>query len=137
MPIALDPDSTFKIILRSDEDKPEDSKPAFIFKYPTGRQWRKIAQVQDNLDDIESSNDLANKVFDSVKTLLVGWENMVDTTGQCIGYDQEKLEDILTLPEAEELIFAVLNQVPNFKDKKKLDLPLDSDTSSSVKTVKD
>jgi len=41
MPLACDPNETFLICLKTDEDKPEADRPVFRFHYLTVREWRK------------------------------------------------------------------------------------------------
>ena len=101
MPIALDPNQTFKYVLKSDREK--ENPPTFEFRYLTGRQWRQYAEFFDRLPECQSGTEASQKIFDQVRDALRGWSSMSD-----IAYDPDKLEDITTLDEAKELIEGIM-----------------------------
>jgi len=54
MPLVLEPNSTFRVVLESDKPKPIEQQPYFEFKYLSGREWKKVAKIADS---IEGSKD--------------------------------------------------------------------------------
>jgi len=119
MPIGLDPNQTFKIVLETDKDK--DPQPCFVYKYLTSRQWRDLAAMEDLVDRAKSAVEIFDKSIEAISTGLVGWENMAGQDAAEIPFDQEKLADLLTLGEVQELFQKVLAQGVGSEDKKKLD----------------
>jgi len=104
MPIALDPDQTFKYVLESDRGK--ENPPAFRFRYLTSREWKQLTRLNDALIESADGADAMGKVEDAVRVALVGWENMGDH-----GYDPDKLEDIINPAEGRELLFAIAETI--------------------------
>jgi len=138
MPMAIDPNQTFKIVLLSDQDKPKKEQPAFIFRHPTGRQWRQISGMQDALEECNGGAEVADKVFEAAGLVMVGWENMPAPDGKGhLAFDIDRLEDVIGMVEAQELIFRILRSTPDFESKKKLKSPSPSDTDSSAKNAQD
>jgi hypothetical protein len=137
MPLALDPNQTFKIILESDKDKPARLQPCFVYSYLTGRQWLAVASLQDQLDDLTAADQIVDKVFQAASTGLVGWENMIDRNGEPVEFNIDTLDMIVGVIEAQELIVKLLKQHPNLDDKKKLELQSDLNTEQSVKIAKE
>jgi len=136
MPLALDPKERFEVCLESDKDKPPETRPVFVYHYLTGRQWREIARRQDELDDISAGADVADLTYESAQTGLVDWRNMIDpATGESIAFDSDRLDDVVGVIEAQELIAKLLRQLPNREDKKKCVSPSDSATEPSAPTV--
>lgn len=116
MPLPLEPNETFEIILKSDKDKPREIQPRFIYRHLTCRQWKKVAKFKDNLDEIakdKSAKDVLDRMLNEIKetatTNLIGWVNMKDLQGNSIPFDIEKFEDIIGLEEANELIAKLEN----------------------------
>jgi len=143
MPLALEPNETFEIVLESDKKKPAEQQPKFIYRYLTCRQWRQLASFNEKLDELgknkdASTDNVMDEIFETAAIGLVGWVNMFDPQSkEPIPYDKNKLEDVVTMSEVMELIVKLVNTRPNIQDKKKLDLPSDSDTAESAKIVKD
>ena len=138
MPIACDPNSTFILVLKSDESKPAASRPGFIFRYLTGRQWKGIDEIQRESGKTETNTEGYDRLIDGIKTALVDWRNMTDRDGRAIEFDPSKLDDILTLAEAWELLFGILaNTSLQKEEKKNLDSPSDSSTEPSAAIAKD
>lgn len=135
MPLILNPDSTYDVVLSTDRDKPAGEQPVFVFQYLSGRKWKKIAELSDAFDDSKNSFDTINLAFDAIRVGLTGWRNMIDPSGTEIPYDPKLLDEILTPDEAVELMQAAVSQGPSLEDKKKLDLPSDSDTEKSVEAA--
>jgi hypothetical protein len=142
MPLALEPNETFEIILESDKDKPRETQPRFIYRHLTCRQWRIIAGFRDRLEELkkDTSATLDKAMGELIKTAttnLVRWVNMIDLQGNPVPFDIEKFEDIVGLAEANELIFKLEDYRLLPVDKKKLDLLSDCGTEASAKDAKD
>lgn len=115
MPVFLEPDQKFPIVLASDKDKPADSRPTFFAKSQSMRGQRRIAVVLDRLtEDKEVTTDqLFDDAVEALATVLTGWQNM----GQ--PYSKEALEDVLSYSEARELLRLVsYNQHVTLEEKK-------------------
>lgn len=105
MPIALEPDQKFPIVLESDQDKPASVRPVFWAKSQSMRGQAKIAKVLDRMRD--DADVTAEQLFaDAVNTLsevLTGWEHMGGRE-----FSPESLRDVLTYAEARELMRMVM-----------------------------
>ncbi len=122
MPRALEPGRVFDIVLESDKDKPKETQPAFQYRTLNGREWRKIASVQDRLETDESFNrasEVLDVIYDACSTGLVGWKNMVGPDGP-ISFDPANLDLVVDPVEARDLLLKVMaaSQV-DVEDKKK------------------
>ena len=137
MPLVLEPNRTFPVVLEIDENKP-DPKPTFYFRYLNGREWREVAELSDRMFAATSGAEAIDKVYESLAKGLTGWENMVDpTTGELIPFDVKDLDRIVTLTEAHELMEKFRNQGIGADDKKKSESPLQCDTAACAKTAKE
>lgn len=114
-PLALDPEATFELVLESDKDKPEGEQPTFICRYVNNRNWRQLAHVADNLEQIKQTTDGIEELLDTMEEALllslVDWRNMVDPqTGKEIPFAADNLGDVLTVAEISELIQKAVTQ---------------------------
>ena len=141
MPLAIDPNETFELVLESDKDKPRESQPRFIYRHLTCRQWMNVAKFRDNLEILKGNkatlDDMVDKVKETATTNLIGWVNMIGPDGMMIPFDLAKFEDIIGLDEANELIIRLEEHRLMPKHKKKLDSQSASGTVESVKDAKD
>jgi hypothetical protein len=135
VPLATNPDALCKITLESDADIDEAERPAFIFRFLTGRELRKVTALQDTLEDCGSGAVALDQTFEAAELGLIGWTNMTDREGKPIIYKPGKLADVVGLIEASELIAKKLRQRPDATDKKKLSSPSLSDTEESAKSA--
>lgn len=142
MPLALEPNETFDVILESDKDKPRENQPRFIYQYLTCRQWRHVGEFDDRLQKIKKdktagTNNMMDEIVKTATTNLISWVNMVHPNSGPIPFDIAKFEDIVTMPEAQELIAKILAQRPSFLDKKKLDSQPESGTEGYAKDAEE
>ena len=135
MPLATRVNATYEFILTTDADLPEKKRPVFIFRYISLKEWEDVANLDKQFGSTEDSQAMVDMALDIVKRSLVGWRNMVTPNGGKIAFNLKKLKNIISLPEAMELMQAVVAQMPSFEDKKKLDLPSPSNTGPSAKDV--
>lgn len=104
-PLALDPEATFEVILESDSEKP--APPAFVFRYLSNRDYRRVARFSDRIHALPSDaiDQLCDEIEQTLMIALVGWRGMVDpATGEEIPFSAENLGRIIDPVEAGELL---------------------------------
>ena len=137
MPIASDPEATFNLVLFSDREKPADVQPRFVYRHLTARQWGKVCETHNGLESFKSDAEALEKVFGACRIGLVGWENITnpDGGGQ-MPFDADKLEEVLGISEASELMTMIrASGILGADCKKKFDSLSDSDTEQSAGTA--
>jgi len=140
MPLATDPEQVFEIVLESDKDKPVDIQPRFMYRYLSMREFRQVGNINDSIVAEDTADDAVDKTLKALSVGLIGWENLKDRAGKIIPFDPGKIsriEDAIGAIEAQELIAKILRQHPSISDKKKLDLPSESDTATPVTDVRE
>jgi len=139
MPLALDPEQTFDLVLKSDQDKPAAERPTFTFRYLANREWKVIAHLADHLDEAaeQGLDALLGRMEEVLKMALVGWRNMIDpATGEEIPFDPNNLDRIINPAEMSELIIRVRDEsVLSVEDKKKSGSPSPSGSGASARSV--
>lgn len=101
MPLALDPNATWKFVLPTDRDKPEP--PAFVFRHLTGRQWVALDARLRELGEMDRGADGFTAQLDEIRRHLAGWENMGRP------YAPADLDEIVSGPgEAWSVLFGIL-----------------------------
>ena len=101
MPIFLEPDQKFPIVLDADKDKPIETRPTFFAKSQSMRGQRKIARVLDRMteDKDVTPDQLFDDALDVLASVLVGWKNMGEHA-----FGREGLEEVLNYSEARQLM---------------------------------
>ena len=112
-----------RVILESDEHKTE-KVPAFIYRPLNGREFIKLAQVNDRL--VEGDMKVAERlglVYETAAIGLVGWENMPNpATGSDFEFNAKDLDLIVNPFEVQNLLERVMESMqPSNEDKKKLE----------------
>lgn len=102
MPIFLEPDQRFPIVLDSDEGKPIETRPTFFAKSLNMRgQLRLSAEMDDALSKLTAA-----EIFESTCKLIseyvVGWKNMGSFEFGC------DVKEFLSHSEAREVLRKVL-----------------------------
>ena len=136
MPIICDPTQTFKVVLAADENK--DPQPAFLCRTLTMRQWREAAKLHDAAyrADTKDPDVVADAVLAALRPLIVGWENVSDPDKKEIPFAFEKIEDVLIIDEAFELLSkAWKGQKPTVDEQKKSDSPSGTNTAGPAATA--
>jgi len=108
MPLAIDPNETFEVVLKSDQDKPMPEQARFKFRYMTAREFVRTAAVGDiSKEEAESLGTaaVAQKLFTAIRVNLVACL-AIQTAAQA----DDELEDVLTISEAWELYYSVRRQ---------------------------
>lgn len=116
MPLSLEPDQQFPVVLDSDALKPKESQPTFFCKSQSMRGQLRLGKVFDlytDNPDIELE-DLFLKTVDALAGVVIGWKNMGG-----IEYSKDALIDVLSWSEARELLQKVMyNRHMTFDEKK-------------------
>ena len=124
MPLVLEPNQIFKVVLESDKSKPENKRPYFKFRYLSGRDWKKLAKTADGINKAKTGEQAINVIFELLVTGLVGWGNMVDPkTHKKIEFNKDNLDQLVTMKEANELLVKFRNQGIEVEDLKNLGSP--------------
>lgn len=136
MPRCLMPGATIRIVLDSDQDKPAETQPVFLFRALPMREWRAEIDRMTNTPIAELGPTKAEMGLVLVKKALVGWENMVDHKTDPptpIPFSVDNLTLLVDEGEGVEL-FEKLTDVTRLSaaDKKKLDSRSSSSTEPSA-----
>ena len=124
MPLALDPESSVWVSLRSDEEKPDDIRPEFRVKVQAMRGQLALMEFVDSLKAVDTQADLCQRLTAKLSELVVETRNMGGLP----------LEDVLTDTEAIELIYAIRDAGRvSANQKKKSESQPPSDGEPSVK----
>lgn len=100
MPISLEPDKRFPIVLDSDMDKPKESRPTFWAKSQTMRGHEDVLAAIDYKHEPEVTvADIFEKTCSKLSEVIVAWSNM----GQHV-FGETQYKDLLTYDEAVELL---------------------------------
>lgn len=104
MPRATEPGLRYEIWLDFDESKPIETRPIFICRALSMRDQAAIANAQHSLAETSSTQELNERVIDTLCLCVVGWKNMTDQTGASIEFSREALCEVLNFAEAYELM---------------------------------
>ncbi len=135
-PIAVDPEATFDVVLESDKGK--DRPPTFVFRQVTCRKWRELAELADQIETrkLGTAVEGLDVTLKALRSTLIGWRDMAGLDGVEIPFDAEKIEDLLTMREVTELMYAGLEgSQPTPDELKNWPLPPGSDTAASAEPV--
>jgi len=116
MPLFLEPDQKYPIVLDVDTDKPTETQPTFFARSQSMRGQQKIGETLDMWTDNPdlSVSDLFNATIDALDGVLVSWKNMGDKE-----FSREAVRDVLTYTEARELLRKVMYNQHITSDEKK------------------
>jgi hypothetical protein len=94
MPQLLEPGKRYAVCLDSDKEQPSKTRPVF---WATCQSARESISIQESVRAAIDEGRSDIEVIDQLKTLVVGWDNMIDpSTSNPIPFDANKLPDILT-----------------------------------------
>lgn len=108
MPICLDPKtSTYELWLDSDAEK--EPRPTFVFRPESardGHRWGVLCEMTPEELRREDGAEAAARslLFRLIEITLVGWRDLTTPSGETVPYDAARLDELLTLGEAKELI---------------------------------
>ena len=100
MPISLEPDKRFSVVLDCDAAKPKESRPTFFVLSQTMRGHKEILDVIDcRYQEEITVDEIFELTCKKLSEVIVGWSNMGDHV-----FGQSDLRDLLTFNEATELL---------------------------------
>ena len=103
MPLALEPDQTIEVCLKCDEAKPAETRPAFLVRFMSSRDRRRVREHVEAALKAASDDDAQTQILSAIQIGLVGWKNLAD-------YDPARLPDLLTDLELWELVGLLLEK---------------------------
>jgi len=121
MPLALNPNKKFALVLKSDQTGPESDRPSFHFRYLTGERWMEVADLSDRLEKAAGGRQGLGIMYDTLRVSLVGWSNMrtgdaelakrfgVEPGRTDLPYKPELLESLIGPGEARELLDGMMD----------------------------
>ena len=101
MPLKLEPGQTFDVYLKTDAEKPPETRPTFMVNVVSVRDSRNIANAIEQLTDLnnlDTTDQFYDGLLDLAEKHVAGWRNM----GQ--EFSREALQDLLTYLELRELL---------------------------------
>jgi len=114
MPIALEPNLKFPVVLDSDADKPVESRPTFYSRSLTMREQQKLSEEMDESLQNKTTDEIFQATCKLLKKYLVGWSNMGS-----FAFEDCDLQSLLSHNEARELLRKILaNQFLQHDEKK-------------------
>jgi len=119
MPMTMDPNAKFEVALKGDEAMDAEVRPRFHCRFLSCRQWREIAGAIDELDGAAGGAEVLDRVIEQLERCVAGWRNVTDPqTGEPMAFSADRLADVLTMAEAQELIQRTLEGRPDGTDLK-------------------
>lgn len=111
--IALDPNNTVEFFLQLDADKPPESRPTFIAKYLTAREWSRVDELTRRAQKSESTEEGINLLVEALSVGLVGLWNVKNLQGLTVtlNHGASVLADLLTIEEMWECVLGMLRSV--------------------------
>jgi len=118
MPVFLEPDCKFPVVLDSDADKPIETRPTFYAKSQSMRGQERIGEI---LDRLTTDNNVTQKqLFDDacqvLSEVVCDWENM---SGIPYVGTPDSFRGILDYAESRELLRKVMHNQRISSDQKK------------------
>lgn len=105
MPVCCDPRKRLPLVL--DADKDASPTPTFVFRYLSGRRFMELADMQEAALAANTTRDALAAIYNAIRVGLVGWHNVMDPDAAeptPLAYDPARLEDVLSVSEAKELL---------------------------------
>jgi len=140
MPKALEPGIRFPMALKSDRDKPIETRPVFWVRALAVREQEQLSEIVDSW--YEKADDFTTKKWyeQHIRFLLEhveGWDNINDPeTGEPIQFDDAGIRRVLSYQETIELVRMFLaNAHLDDMQKKSFASVHSSNRQSSVKTA--
>jgi hypothetical protein len=114
MPIALEPNQRFPVVLDSDAEKPAESRPTFFSRSLTMREQQRLSEEMDESIRDKTTQQIFDATCELLKKYLVGWSNM-----GAFAFEDCDLASLLSHNEARELLRKILaNQFLQHDEKK-------------------
>lgn len=120
MPLALDPNETFEVVLRSDQARPETDRPTFLCRHLIYRERRDLRAISSRAADRTLSETDIDALLAVCDRHLAGWRNLQDERGGALAFPPAGgLATVLTPPEIWEMAAALLGGGSLDADEKK------------------
>lgn len=103
MPLFLEPDQKFPVVLDSDKDKPAETRPTFFAKSQSMRSQLALSIAMDEALSLPTAKEIFDATCILVSDNLTGWKNMGAYT---FGND---IKEFLSHGEARELLNKILS----------------------------
>lgn len=114
MPISLEPNLKFPVVLDSDADKPADVRPTFYSRSLTMREQQKLSEEMDESIRNKTTDEIFRSTCELLKRYLAGWSNMGP-----FAFEDCDVQSLLSHNEARELLRKILaNQFVQADEKK-------------------
>jgi len=140
MPKALEPGIKFPMALKSDRDKPVETRPVFWVRALAVREQEQLSELVDSW--YAKADDFTTKQwYEKHITFLLehveDWDNINDPeTGEPIKFDEAGIRDVLSYQETVELVRMFLqNSHLDDMEKKSFGSAHSSNRQKSVKTA--
>ena len=135
MPRALIPGARYTIVLDGDAEIPKEKQPRFFARVMSGRDWLQFSEDYDAAIEAVKFADQIRHMFDLLRRLLSGWENM-QRDGADLPFGETALEDVLDPFEVTELLNKIREAAAlKATDRKNSESPPSSSTDTSVATA--
>ena len=119
MPLSLEPDRRFPIVLEIDKDKPSETRPTFFANSKSMRDCEAMADEYDAmLNDSPSAKELHQNTCAMLHKHVVGWKNMGAFTFPTSAQEWYDC-GVLTFAEAAELLRKIIHNRSLLPDEKK------------------
>ncbi len=136
MPLALEPDQTIEISLKIDETKPPETRPAFIVRFMSSRDRRRVREQIDAAMAADNDEAAEQAIRTALQIGLTSWLRLKTPGGDNIPYDPDRLPDLLTDLEMWELVGLLLEKTRLAElDRKNSGSPSAAVPAASVQTV--
>ena len=136
MPLALDPNQVFQVVLECDKEKPKAKRPYFSIRFLSGRDLLEVDKLDARVDTAKTGRQALEFIYDILHLGIAGWGNIKDRTGKEIPFELSRLGEILCLKDAAELRAKMVSPKLGVKVLKNSDLQSGSDTEPAAKTVR-
>jgi len=115
MPVSLEPNQRFPIVLDSDMAKPVAERPTFFVVSLSMREQKTLSTAMDEaIDYTKTATEIFDATCELLKKYLVGWSNM----GPHV-YPEGDLQEFLCHREARELLTKLMaSSYVSFEEKK-------------------
>ena len=113
MPLFLEPDQQYDIVLESDMHYPEESRPTFIARSVTMKEHRELAALIES-ESASTAGEFFDNAVKAMKSILRGWRNMGS-----VPYDPSEIEGLLTVAEVREVVAKAMYNNHVSKEQKK------------------
>lgn len=103
MPVCLEPDRSFPVVLDSDMDKPTETRPTFSVRGLSMREQQKLGDALNASMELTTTESIFNATCELLGKYVIGWANMGPHVYPC------DMQEFLNHQEARELLRKILH----------------------------